>query len=316
MLHRLTATIASFAVITVVGVLIIVGGLTQVSLAVEEGWTVDVAGAKQSAVKSKKDLFLEFTGSDWCPPCKILKARIFDAGHFKAEAPKHFVLVKLDYPNDKSHQTAAEIAQNREMQKQYSISGFPTVILADAKGRPYAQWVGFGGESPEDYIKKIVEKKKTREARDVGFAKAAKAKGVEKAKALDEALRAIPSALLTSAYKAEVDQIMKLDADNAAGLKAKYQGIIQAPEIEKKIQQIVTGSANPAAAIASIDALIKERKLVGAALQEALFGKAIATYQGDDKKGAIVILKQAAQAAPKTEKAEMIANVIKQLMME
>ncbi len=43
----------------------------------------------------------------------------------------------LDFPNDKSKQTAEEIAQNRELQKQYAINGFPTVLLADATGRPY-----------------------------------------------------------------------------------------------------------------------------------------------------------------------------------
>ena len=34
-----------------------------------EGWTHDLPAAKATAAKDKKDLLLDFTGSDWCPPC-------------------------------------------------------------------------------------------------------------------------------------------------------------------------------------------------------------------------------------------------------
>ena len=31
-----------------------------------EGWTHDFAAAKKQAADEKKDLLIEFTGSDWC----------------------------------------------------------------------------------------------------------------------------------------------------------------------------------------------------------------------------------------------------------
>src|SRR5262245_9374441 len=75
----------------------------------EKLWMVDLEAAKMVAAKEGKDILMEFTGSDWCPPCKALKRKVFDTEAFQTEAPKHFVLVKLDNPRDKSKQTDKEI---------------------------------------------------------------------------------------------------------------------------------------------------------------------------------------------------------------
>ena len=35
----------------------------------EGGWLVDFAKAKAQCAKEGKPILMEFTGSDWCPPC-------------------------------------------------------------------------------------------------------------------------------------------------------------------------------------------------------------------------------------------------------
>lgn len=55
------------------------------------------------------------------------------------EAGKDFVLVLIDFPSDKSGQSAHIQQQNKQLEKQFKIEGFPTVFLTDADGRPYAQ---------------------------------------------------------------------------------------------------------------------------------------------------------------------------------
>lgn len=301
------------AVVTVIAHVFSISALSVSAHGVPKGWTEDVANAKKSATGDKKDLLLEFTGSDWCPPCKMLKAKVFDSTHFMAEAPKGFVLVKLDFPRDKSHQTAAVIAQNTELAEQYRVAAFPTVILADAKGRPYAQWSGYGGESPEQYTKMLEDKRKVRVARDAELRKAADAKGIDKAKALDAALDAVPisATLMMATYTAEIEQIMKLDADKSAGLYNKYESLKIAPQIEEQVQEILNSADSPDKAYAKIDAIIKEKKLSGLALQEALFGMALAKYTAEDVPATIDLLKKAQAAAPKSEKAERIPGIIK-----
>lgn len=289
-----------------------IGALSASALGVPQGWTENVSTAKTSASDAKKDLLLEFTGSDWCPPCKMLKAKVFDSAHFMTEAPKGFVLVKLDFPRDKSHQTAAVIAQNTEMAEQYRVAAFPTVILADAKGRPYAQWSGYGGESPEQYTKMLEDKRKVRVARDAELEKAAAAKGIDKAKALDAALDSVPisATLMLATYDAEIKEIMTLDADKSAGLYSKYESLKIAPQIEEQVQEILNSSDNPAKAYAKIEAIVKEKKLSGLALQEALFGMALAKYTAEDVPATVALLKKAKDAAPKSEKAERIPGII------
>ncbi len=291
---------------------LLIGVFSIAVQAVPKGWTEDVAAAKKSATEGTKDLLLEFTGSDWCPPCKMLKSRVFDSAHFQAEAPKAFVLVKLDYPRDKSRQTAAVIAQNNEMAEQYRVAAFPTIILADAKGRPYAQWSGYGGETPEQYTKKLTEKTKLRAARDAQLKKAGEATGLEKAKALDAALDAVPisATLLMATYKDEIAQIMKLDADKSAGLFNKYESIKIAPKIEEQVQEILGTTEDAAAAYAKIEKIIKDKKLNGLALQEALFGMALAKFRTEDIPATVALLKKAQAAAPKSEKAEQIPQII------
>ncbi len=71
------------------------------ALAGGEGWTADFAAAKKEAAESKKDLLIDFTGSDWCGWCIKLNKEVFSHEPFKAGVKDKFVLVELDYPNDK-----------------------------------------------------------------------------------------------------------------------------------------------------------------------------------------------------------------------
>ena len=69
---------------------------TPETFAAEEGWLVSFEEAKAAAAKEKKTIFMEFTGSDWCPPCIALAKNVLTQEAFKTQAPKNFVLLKLD----------------------------------------------------------------------------------------------------------------------------------------------------------------------------------------------------------------------------
>jgi len=62
---------------------------------------------------------MEFTGSDWCPPCKALHKNVLTSDVFKQQMPKKFILLKLDNPRDKSRQTPDEIAQYKKLSAEY-----------------------------------------------------------------------------------------------------------------------------------------------------------------------------------------------------
>ena len=288
---------------------------TPSALAVDEGWTVSFAEAKAEAAKTGKSILMEFTGSDWCPPCIKLHKTVLVTDVFKTEAPKHFILLKLDNPRDKSKQSMDEISQYRKLSAQYKITGVPTVILADEQGRPYHRQVGFSGDPAEKWVGDLAAKSTILAERNEFLSKADQADGVERAKLLDQAISLIDSELAIGTYKDMIAEIITLDADGAAGLKPKYEGAVQTAEIKSELQKIqqTLRNSTPEEVLVKINALLEEKKPTGEGLQQALYLKSMITYR-TDKDAAKVILLEARAAAPTSKMATgQIDRVLQQV---
>jgi thiol:disulfide interchange protein len=110
--------------------------VTVTSLFAGEGWMTNIDEAKALSKKENKPLFVEFTGSDWCPPCMMMEKKVFSKDAFKAGAEKDFILVKIDIPNgDKKLK-----AKNQKVLEKYRVSGVPTVVLLDPKGKEFSRF--------------------------------------------------------------------------------------------------------------------------------------------------------------------------------
>lgn len=276
----------------------------------DEGWLVDFKAAKEKSAADNKDVLMEFTGSDWCPPCIALKKQVLDTELFKAKGPEHFILLKIDGPRDKSKQSPEEIEQQKTLSAEYKITGVPTIILADSKGRPYARMVGFGGQKPEEYVENLVQQKGLRAKRDEAFAKAEKAEGVAKAKLLDEAIGGMDGELQIAFYKDVVDEIISLDAKDEGGLKKKYDTLRQTAEFKKALQDVTRGAKGDREAIVKgIDTLISEKNPQGEQLQQALMMKAQVLF-GTDKAKAKEALEAALKAAPESDTGRQITQIL------
>jgi len=93
----------------------------------------DYSGALQKARQSNKKVLLFFTGSDWCPYCKLLDKDIKTPA-FEAFSGQHFVFVTVDFPRS-MELPADEKAQNDSLQKQFNISGYPTLVVVTPEGK-------------------------------------------------------------------------------------------------------------------------------------------------------------------------------------
>ncbi len=102
----------------------------------KEGWMTDLNKAIELAVKENKSVLVEFTGSDWCPPCIAMRKNVFSKKEFTAAATKNFVLVELDFP--KRDKELAE--KNQPHAEKFKIEGFPTVVLLDSKGSEFTRF--------------------------------------------------------------------------------------------------------------------------------------------------------------------------------
>ena len=138
--------------------------LATVTARAEVTWLTDLDAAKAKGVKENKPVLVDFTGSDWCPPCIQLHKVVFQSAEFAAVASK-YVLVELDYPRNKPQSTEVK-AKNREWQQKYAVNSFPTILLLDAKsGEVFGRVGGFGGQTAKEYLDKLASFKNTPEGK-------------------------------------------------------------------------------------------------------------------------------------------------------
>ncbi len=118
-----------------------------------EGWSTDLDKALADAKAGKKSVLVEFTGSDWCPPCIAMRKNVFSKKEFVQAASKNFILVELDFP--KADKALSE--KNKPLAEKYKIEGFPTVILLNSEGKEFNRF--FASEFPktEDFLKHLDE---------------------------------------------------------------------------------------------------------------------------------------------------------------
>jgi thiol:disulfide interchange protein len=118
-----------------------------------EGWSTDLDKALADAKAGKKSVLVEFTGSDWCPPCIAMRKNVFSKKEFVQAASKNFILVELDFP--KADKELAD--KNKPLAEKYKIEGFPTVILLNSEGKEFNRF--FASEFPktEDFLKHLDE---------------------------------------------------------------------------------------------------------------------------------------------------------------
>ncbi|MCX7007724.1 MAG: thioredoxin family protein [Kiritimatiellaeota bacterium] len=225
------------------------------------GWLQNFDKAKQQAAVEKKDLLMDFTGSDWCGWCVKLNKEIFAKKEFAEGVKDSFVLVELDYPmseKNKQQQPVEIKEQNAQLAKVYAIEGYPTVLLADSAGRPYAK-IYQQNEDAGSYARNVNTLQANRVKRDASFAKAEAAKGLEKAKLLVEGLSAVDPEFLERFYKNEITTIQENDKDDTLGFAKQ----IKARAKESSAQAAPAISPDEADEMAAIEKALKplEEKL-------------------------------------------------------
>ena len=129
--------------------LLAVVGLSLTAVA-EEGWLVDFEKAKAQAAKEGKAILMEFTGSDWCPPCMALHVYVLTQPEFLDYAEKNLELVEIDFPENKPIKKTVELA-NKSLAEKYKVQSFPTIIVMDAVGKILHRDEGYGRKNARTF---------------------------------------------------------------------------------------------------------------------------------------------------------------------
>lgn len=104
-------------------------------------WITDFEAAKAKAKAENKTVLVDFTGSDWCHFCIVLRRRVLDTPAFEAWGADKFVYLEVDLPR-RTRLPEALLAQNNALVKQYRVGGFPTVLVLDAEGHALGGFTG------------------------------------------------------------------------------------------------------------------------------------------------------------------------------
>jgi len=124
-------TIALFAS----GVLLLSSSQPKEYSASIPGWYVDLEEAEKISQETGKPILANFTGTDWCGWCKVLKREVFITKKFKEWAADNVVLLEVDFP--KTFKLPNNIAaQNASLQRALKVGGYPTIWVFETQINP------------------------------------------------------------------------------------------------------------------------------------------------------------------------------------
>jgi thioredoxin-related protein len=120
-------------------------------------WEPDFENAKKIAKDKHELILLNFSGSDWCGPCIMLRKDYIDSNAFQEMAKDNLVMVNADFPRKKKNQLSPEqIKRNEALAERYNKQGqFPYTLLLDANGKVLKTWTGKPEVSVEKWTQEI-----------------------------------------------------------------------------------------------------------------------------------------------------------------
>lgn len=120
-------------------------------------WEPDFNKAKIIAKEKHELILLNFSGSDWCGPCILLRRDYLESEAFTNMANENLVLVNADFPRKKKNiGTVEQVKRNEDLAEQYNKEGsFPLTLLLDADGKVLKTWHGKPETTPEEWTAEI-----------------------------------------------------------------------------------------------------------------------------------------------------------------
>lgn len=97
-------------------------------------WEMSFDSAIKKSKAENKPILVFFTGSDWCPPCKMVDEKLFNTVKFKRYSAENLILYKADFPRNRDLVSSEAKKENNRLQYRYGINAFPTVVVVNGKG--------------------------------------------------------------------------------------------------------------------------------------------------------------------------------------
>ena len=113
-------------------------GKTDQTKRVLRGLTAALARAKEE----KKNVYLLFTGSDWCLPCMTLEQTVLQHRLWTTYAASSLVIHVCDFPATRGLDPETERENNR-LKASFGVKNLPTQIILNGEGEELRRRVGY-----------------------------------------------------------------------------------------------------------------------------------------------------------------------------
>lgn len=120
-------------------------------------WEPSFEIAKKVAKEKNELILLNFSGSDWCGPCIVLRKEYLESDIFTNYAKDHLVLVNADFPRKKKNLgNSDQIKRNENLAEVYNKNGiFPLTLLLNSDGKVLKTWQGKPDVSVEKWVQEV-----------------------------------------------------------------------------------------------------------------------------------------------------------------
>ena len=131
---------------------------SDTSTPLKDAEPINLNNALAQAKAENKLVFMDFTGSDWCPPCIEMHDKIFSKPEFQAYANSNLVFLTVDFPF-KYHLPDAVNATNDFLSEKFDVEGFPVFVALNGDGKEVWRSVGPVDGGPKELISMLNDAK-------------------------------------------------------------------------------------------------------------------------------------------------------------
>lgn len=120
-------------------------------------WETNFDTAKKTAKEKHELILLNFSGSDWCGPCIMLRKNYLETDAFANFSENKLILVNADFPRKKKNiGTPEQVKRNDALAEKYNKEGvFPLTLILNSDGKVLKSWQGKPDVSVEKWIAEI-----------------------------------------------------------------------------------------------------------------------------------------------------------------
>lgn len=256
-------------------------------------WSPGYDQARQRAIRSRKDILIAFTVRRLDAASRHFEEHFLTQPSFAETLTKNFELVWLDASEQGGDK---EDSPGFQLRRQFDVTSFPTVVLANWLGQPYA-YTGFRPGSLENYLQHLEVLRQKNVIRNQMLVKARASQGLQRAELLAASIPELGQQRSAKFYGDLMREILSLDPQQQNESTQAVNRQLADLEFTRKLADL-DRDLRWAEMVELIDRYIAEQNLAGAHRQAALLTRLDVHRRQEDLPRIIQTLQEIIQINP------------------